>query len=126
MPPTSRIVGWKLDGADRSRLLQRFPPRYPECVADHVTLGRVGKAPEPWPTTAAEIAGQTDDGQGVQAMVVRIDGTTGRPDGSTYHITWSLGEGRKAQETNAVLKKHGWSALPEPITIRLHPSSWDG
>ena len=28
-------------------------------------------------------------------MVVELDGTTDRPDGSTYHITWSLGPGRK-------------------------------
>ncbi len=41
---------------------------------------------------------------GVEAMVVAIDGTTDRPDGSTYHITWSLGDGRRARESNDVLQ----------------------
>ena len=33
---------------------------------------------------------------------------TDRPDGSTYHITWSLGPGRKARESNDVLRDQGW------------------
>jgi hypothetical protein len=126
MGPHSRILGWKLDDADRAALLKRFPPRYTHCVADHVTLGRAGKAPEPGAPRTAEIIGQTDDGKGVQVMVVRIDGTTDRPDGSTYHITWSLAPGRKAQESNAVLKAQGWSAISRPIPVRLHPSAWKG
>ena len=42
--------------------------------------------------------------QGVEAMVVTIDGDTARPDGSTFHITWSLGDGRRARESNDVLQ----------------------
>ena len=49
---------------------------------------------------------------------------TDRPDGSTYHITWSLADGRKPQQSNQVLKERGWAALADPIPIRLHPSSW--
>ncbi|HEX6102691.1 MAG TPA: hypothetical protein VF031_06555 [Alphaproteobacteria bacterium] len=119
------ILGWKLDGFDRERLLGRFRPRYAETVADHVTLGRAGTAPEPRPAEA-EIVGRADDGEGVEALVVRIDGTTDLPDGSTYHITWSPGEGRKTQESNAVLRARGWTPLAEPIPIRLHPSAWTG
>jgi hypothetical protein len=122
---SGRILGWKLDAADRERLLARFRPRYAEAVADHVTLGRAGAAPEPW-AASAEIVGRADDGEGVEALVVCIDGSTGRPDGSTYHVTWSLDrkKGRKPQESNDVLRAHGWTRLPEPIPIRLHPSAW--
>ena len=125
MTQAGQILGWKLDEADRRRLLVRFRPRYGETVADHVTLGRSGTAPEPW-AAEAEIVGRADDGNGVEAMVVAIDGTTDRPDGSTYHITWSLDadKGRKPQESNDVLSAHGWTRLPEPIPIRLHPSGW--
>jgi len=47
---------------------------------------------------------------------------TERPDGSTYHITWSLGPGRKARESNDVLRDQGWEHLPAPIDIDLQPA----
>jgi len=54
-------------------------------------------------------------------MVVAIDGSTDRPDDSTFHITWSLGEGRRARESNDVLKAQGWHDLDQPIPISLEP-----
>lgn len=68
-------VGWKLDADDRAALLARFPPRYVETVADHVTLRFGTEEVTPLPTaTAGEIVGEADDDAGVQALVVRIDG----------------------------------------------------
>ena len=64
MTGVSRILGWKLDAADRAGLLQRFPPRYPILVADHVTLGPATRMPQPWPV-AAEVVGHVDDGAGL-------------------------------------------------------------
>jgi hypothetical protein len=55
-------------------------------------------------------------------MVVTIDGDTARPDGSTFHITWSLGSGRRARESNDVLRDFGWSELDEPIPVSLTPA----
>ena len=55
-------------------------------------------------------------------MVVELDGTTDRPDGSTYHITWSLGPGRKARESNDVLRERGWDPLRSPVDITLEPA----
>jgi hypothetical protein len=69
----------------------------------------------------AQVVGRTDDGKGVEAMVVAIDGSTDRHDGSTYHITWSLTDGRRARESNDVLKERGWDELDQPIPIRLDP-----
>ena len=57
-------------------------------------------------------------------MVVRIGGTTDRPDGSTYHITWSLTPGRKAKESNDVIRERGWAAFPEPIPVKLEPKGY--
>jgi hypothetical protein len=54
--------------------------------------------------------------------VVELDGTTGRPDGSTYHITWSLGPARRAIESNDVLRNQGWKYLSAPIPIELEPA----
>ena len=91
------VTGWKLDRDQRRELLQQFPPRYRNVVADHVTLQAKASGNSPLPQeNEGEILGRVDDGQGVEAMVVSIGGTTDRPDGSTYHITWSLEDGRKA------------------------------
>ena len=65
-------IGWKLDRSEREQLLRRFPPRYPQAVADHVTL-QPGEGPLP-PEVSAAIVGRADDGDGVEAMVVSIDG----------------------------------------------------
>ena len=114
------VLGWKLDRDQRQALLRDFPPQYDEAVADHVTLRKGGGTlPE---QVQAKIVGRTDDGEGVEAMVVTIDGTTERPDGSTYHITWSLGPGREAKESNDVLKERGWEEFDHPIPISIAPA----
>jgi len=114
-------AGWLLDTAQRAELLTRFPPRYGETVAHHITFKGGDLSSGIPPGISAAIVGEADDGAGVQAMVVAIDGTTGRPDGSTYHITWSLGPGRRARESNAVIADRGWRRLAEPLALRLHP-----
>ena len=118
------FIGWELDRAQRDELLQRFPPRYAEAVADHVTL-KFGDAKARLPTeTGGEIVGEADDGAGVQAMVVRIGGTTDRPDGSTYHITWSLRPGRQAKESNDVIAKGGWTPIEPNVPVKLAPKAY--
>lgn len=120
--PGNSVIGWKLDRSQRSELLRRFPPRYAEAVADHVTLSakvaRDSRLPE---EISAEIVGRSDDGRGVEAMVIRLGGTTHRPDGSTYHITWSLEQGRRAVESNDVIARHGWSDIEPPVPVAMQP-----
>jgi hypothetical protein len=120
MAGSGHVTGWKLDRGEREALLRDHPPCYDEPVADHVTL-EVGGKQLPG-EVRAEIVGRTDDGKGVEAMVVTIDGTTDRPDGSTYHITWSLGAGRRAKESNDVLRERGWEELDHPIPVTLTPA----
>lgn len=121
--PGRRVVGWKLDPGQRAELLARFIPAYANTVADHVTLkARVAQGTALPKHVRAEIVGRADDGRGVEAMVVAIDGETRRPDGSTYHVTWSLGPGRQARESNDVLSAHGWAPLPEPVPLSLRPA----
>lgn len=116
------VIGWKLPPNERDRLLQRFTPKYNEVVADHVTLQAGAGADAPLPEEdCATVVGRSDDGDSLECLVVEIGGTTDRPDGSTYHITWSLGSGRKARESNATLRDHGWERIDDSITIRLKP-----
>ena len=119
MKPT--FVGWVVDEAERAALLARFPPKYPEVVADHVTLKFPATRPQLPKKTTGQIVGEADDGAGVQALVVSIGGTTDRPDGSTYHMTWSLGRGREAKESNDVIRERGWRAFAAPVPVRLKP-----
>lgn len=124
--PRRFYTGWLLDPRDREALLQRFPPAYPEVVAHHVTL-KFGDCEAALPTeTGGEIIGVANDGQGVQALVVQIGGVTTRPDGSTFHITWSLAPGREARESNDVIARHGWTRLPLPVLVRLAPRPFGG
>ena len=114
------VTGWKLPMDERSALLVRFPPKYENVIADHVTLEVGGKELPPKPE--ARVVGRADDGHSLECLVAELDGTTDRPDGSTYHITWSLGPGRRAIESNDVLRELGWERLPEPIPITLEPA----
>ena len=123
MAKPGTVTGWKLPKDERERLLARFPPEYENVIADHVTLrtGATAATPLP-PKPKARIVGRADDGASLECLVVELDGTTDRPDGSTYHITWSLGPGRKARESNDVLRERGWKRLNEPLRLTLEPA----
>lgn len=120
---TERTIGWLLDEGDRARLLARFPPRWPDVIAHHVTLASKTRDPLPAETTA-EVVGHVDDDEGLQALVVAIGGSSDRPDGSTYHITWSLdrARGRAPKQSNDVLRARGWERIDDPIPIRIAPT----
>ena len=121
--PGDTVIGWKLDREQRKELLLQFPPKFAEVVADHVTLSaRVARSSELPQEMLGEIVGRAEDGKGVEALVVSINGTTDRPDGSTYHITWSLEKGRRAKESNDVIRQHGWDPIELPVPIMLQPA----
>jgi len=121
--PGASVIGWKLDREQRKELLLQFPPKFSEVVADHVTLtARVARSSGLPSETLGEIVGRAEDGKGVEAMVVSIAGTTDRPDGSTYHITWSLEKGRRAKESNDVIREFGWEPIELPVPVMLQPA----
>ncbi len=122
MAKPGSVIGWTLDQAERAALLEQYPPRYTTVVAHHVTLATDAEARDLPQAVSAAIVGRGDDGEGVEAMVVAIDGDTARPDGSTFHITWSLGDGRRARESNDVLRQRGWSKFDQPVAITLTPA----
>lgn len=122
MAKPGTVVGWKLSSEERSRLLALFEPKYANVIADHVTLHAGANALTPLPAQVqARIVGRADDGDSLECLVAELDGTTDRPDGSTFHITWSLGPGRTARESNDVLTR-GWTALDDPTPIALNPA----
>jgi hypothetical protein len=121
--PGTYVLGWMLDARERDALLRRFAPAYARVVAHHVTLrpfvDRAAVLPH---ETEGLVVGRTDDRRGVEAMVVQIAGTTRRPDGGVYHVTWSLARGRRPVESNGAIAAHGWEPLDPPIPLRLAPA----
>ena len=98
-------------------------PLWPDVIADHVTLKSRTTTPPPGDVDAA-IVGEARDDDGLQVMVGAIDGTTDRPDGSTYHISWSLDRsgGWRPVQSNEVIRRCGWTALDQPVPVKLTPA----
>jgi hypothetical protein len=113
-------TGYLLTQASRAELLGAFPPVYDRVVADHIThtYDVDALAVPPDPPTTVEIVGYIDSGDGVQALLVAIDGDTFRPDGNLFHITLSLGENRWAAESNIYM---AWSEPTDPFPVTVVP-----
>ena len=112
-------VCW-LVGSEREELLRLIPPHYPNVVAHHVTYrhGVTSDYPLPEPQIGF-VVGEIMD-KGVQAVVVEIMGNTIRPDGKRYHITWSLDDGKFAEQSIA-LTSRGWFPYETPYPVTLTP-----
>ncbi|HEY9790649.1 MAG TPA: hypothetical protein V6D22_09645 [Candidatus Obscuribacterales bacterium] len=54
---------------------------------------------------SVKVVGHALDEKGIEALVVSVDGQTTRADKRPYHLTRSLGEGRKANESMATVEK---------------------
>lgn len=124
MAKPGTVTGWTLPEVERELLLRQFPPKYENVVADHVTLrvGATEETPLPKKPASSRVVGHADDGKSLECLVVEIDGTFDRPDGSTYHITWSLGPGRRARESNDLLMNGGWNPIEAAIPVELTPA----
>ncbi len=108
-------------------LFDQIPTRYPKKIAHHVTHKFPAQHEElpPKITSAQIIAEYWDDEMGVQAVEVMLDGSTIRPDGKTYHITWSLdpAKGAKPVMSNQLIANpHSQKRIINPpIDIVLEP-----
>ena len=87
---TAMYSAYVLSLKTQSDLLRVFPPRYNKVVAHHVTVEVSNKEPELPPEAELQVVGRVDSGNGLEALVVAVNGNTQRPDGNTYHITWSI------------------------------------
>jgi len=113
-------VGWRIPDYEKNRLLEKFPPIFDNVVAHHITLEYdVSKDIELPEQIYGIIVGHAHD-ENIEALVVSIDGTITRPDGSFFHITWSMGDGAKAVQSNKLIKDYGFETVA-PIMIDLIP-----
>jgi hypothetical protein len=113
-------TAYVLTDESREMLLEKFPPKYSEVVAHHVTVEfGVPEGTEPPEEAIVKVIGEADSGDGLQALVVSVDGSTRRPDGGTYHITWSLNRDKyKPVDSNELIADYSkrWKiVLATPI-----------
>ena len=116
-------IAYELDKKSRQRLAVTFPPKYPEFIVHHITYkfstGKDDKLPAI--PKSIRVIGYADDGEGLEALVVEINGKINRPDGKIYHITWSLdrSKGRKPVHSNGLVM-NGYESIT-PIDIQAKP-----
>jgi len=101
-------VAYVLDEKSVNILKEAFPPKYPDFIGHHITY-RMGTSIVPAQPKVIEVVGYVDDQEGLEALVVEVDGTIRRIDGGIYHITWSLNRelGMKPSHSNVIILHFG-------------------
>jgi hypothetical protein len=107
---------------NRQQLLQHFKPKFDEVVCHHVTVQHPAKKSDPLPPPVhdARVVGYAEE-DGLEALVVELNGSTKRPDGHIFHITLSLDrtKGKKPFHSKDLLAR-GWKHVT-PVAVQLHP-----
>jgi len=117
--PRTGYQALELDHGSRSKLAAQFPPKFPEFIGHHITLAFGVKSDQPLPDiSGVRVVGYSCDDAGIEALVVEVNGTTQRPDGKTYHVTWSLDReaGFKPVKSNELISSRGYEPV-DPINI---------
>jgi hypothetical protein len=102
-------VAYVLDERSVNILKEVFPPKYPDFIGHHITY-RLGTSIVPKQPKLVEVVGYVDDKEGLEALIVEVDGTIERRDGGVYHITWSLDRslGMKPSNSNLIIAHFGY------------------
>lgn len=120
------ISAYILDSASRDKLAEQFPPQFEKFIGHHVTFKFGASDKDPLPPAGqyhvigyATINMEGDENDGIEALVVSIDGVKERKDGNVYHITWSHGPSFKPKDS-VQLTSIGFQAI-NPIEIKMEP-----
>jgi hypothetical protein len=109
-----------VSAGDRHRLSTQYPPKFSSWVGHHIThvFGTRPSGDQYGTEKVVHIVGYACDPNGLEAFVVSVDGSTTRPDGKTYHLTWSLDRdaGFRPVDSNTVVANHATPIQP-PIPI---------
>jgi len=120
-------VGYQLTDAARKKLMELFPPKYSRVFGHHITtkFGTTNKEDIPGYTEEVEVVAYSDSGDGLEALVVRINGDSRKEDGTFFHITWSLDpEKYKPVDSNSVVSKSQKKITP--VNIQVEPRMFQG
>lgn len=96
-------TGYELTSDSRNMLLSKFPPKNPTVLGHHITeqFGVPSDHPPPSEPSEVLVIGYIEV-EGLQGLLVSVDGRVHRPTGGKYHVTWSIDKekGRKPVDTN--------------------------
>lgn len=118
--PRSGYQAFEISTQSRSHLASIFPPKFPEFIGHHITYRMGVKSDVPLPEASSfTVVGYAYDEAGIEALVVEVDGSVVRPDGKTFHITWSLDReaGFKPVKSNDLIASKGYRKISNPINI---------
>ena len=113
-------TGWVLTEATRKTLLEMFPPKYDKVVAHHITFAFNVTEEDVPPEAIASVVGYRDSFDGLEVLVVEVNGSTERDDGSVYHITWSLDPDMYTPKDSNKLLETGFKKI-SPFMIDVKP-----
>ena len=121
---TEAYTAYVLKKKSRNQLFQKFPPKFPEKIAHHITkqFGVPSNTPHPSMPKSIKVVGYASNDK-IEALIVEINGSTQRPGGGTYHITLSLDreKGAKPVHSNNLIQNN-WERV-DPITIQVSPQT---
>lgn len=114
-------LAYVLDQPSHKKLLEAFPPKFPNVYAHHATIEfgverpneeLLGSDKKIW------VVGYTSD-ESLEAAIVSVDGFTARPDDQTFHITLSLdkSKGRRPVDSNTLIKMKGYDRIDKPLIL---------
>lgn len=118
--PRGGYQAFEISGASRADLAKIFPPKFSDFIGHHITYKTGIKSDQPLPeANTFKVVGYAYDEAGIEALVVEVDGSTVRPDGKIYHITWSLDRdaGFKPVKSNDLIANNGYDKIPNSINI---------
>ena len=105
---TVSVVCYEIDKASKAMLMEKFPPKYPTAKYDHITvcMGGLG-AHVPESAEKVEVVGIADDGNGIEALIVKVNESATRKDGKVWHVTASYDPSKNAPAEFDVFAKPG-------------------
>lgn len=117
-------TGYLLSQDSRDKLRKIFPPKNSTWLGHHITetFGVPSDHPEPETPSRVQVVGYAES-EGLEGLLVSIDGTTERPNGGKYHITWSIDKekGVKPVHTNKIIND---AQSITPIDIEVIPKTF--
>lgn len=117
--PPNMYRAYLLSKDDREMLLKLFPPTHPRVIADHISaeaLGMMHLVVE-GPATG-EVVGYADH-DGIQSLIVAVNGREMTSNGTPFHISWSSAPDKSTGGTGTIVRKYGYNRIENPISIDL-------
>lgn len=112
-------IALNLTHGSRELLIKKWKPLNDLVIAHHVTYQFPAKKTDKLPKVKdVKVVGYAST-DGLECMIVSVDGTTKRNDGGTYHVTLSLESGKyKPFDSNELIRKKGWiKTKPIPLDV---------